>query len=231
MKNYICINGNKTELTEEQLKELGFSLNPTLTAFMGILRSGKANEHYKVRDVIQVGDCEFKIIGFDHDKDVNNITAPTVTVMATRLLSCRRMHSGSCERGWIDTELRKWLNSEVYNTLSPELTQYICSVKKITHNYKGDVYETVDKLFIPAESELFGTAIWSGYEDGGRYEVFATRKDRILVDKSGNADWYWTRSFVGGLPSSAANVHSHGSALCLSASLTGVRAPLCFTLA
>lgn len=30
MENYICINGNKTELTEEQLKQLGYEYSKWL---------------------------------------------------------------------------------------------------------------------------------------------------------------------------------------------------------
>jgi len=231
MENFICINGNRVELTDQQIKELGFSLNPFLVSFMELVRSGKVREQYNVRDVIKIDDYELKIIGFNHDKDINNTDAPTVTVIGTKLLPYHRMHGGACEKGWVDTELRKYLNGEVYNSLPSELKQYICEVKKATHNYKGDIYDTVDKLFIPSESELFGSAIYAGYEDGERYEAFATRKDRILVDSKGSSDWYWNRSFYGGYSTYAAYVGNNGHANYFHVDNSYVRAPLCFTLA
>ena len=137
---------------------------------------------------------ELEIIGFDRDKAYDNPDLHTITLMAKTLLPAQRMHSGACERGWIDTELRKHLNNTVLDSLPDELLSHILSVPKITHNYKGEAFETVDSLFIPSESELFGSAIYAECEDGKRYEAFATRKDRIRVDEDGDADWYWTRS-------------------------------------
>ena len=40
MKNYICINGNKTELTEEQLKQLGIEI-PKANPFERVQKGGK----------------------------------------------------------------------------------------------------------------------------------------------------------------------------------------------
>ena len=230
MKNYIRINGEKVALTDVQAKDFRFSRNP-LANLIASLRNGKIHDFYYLRDTITVGDYELEIIGFNHDKNANDANAPTITVMAKKLLEYRRLHSGMCERGWIDTELREWLNCEFINQLPKELVEYICPVMKKTHNSHGELYETRDRLFVPAESELFGSAIYSGYEDGQRYAAFATSQDRVRLDENGHSEWYWTRSFYRGNPSNAAYVHSCGYAYCLSASLTSVRAPLCFTLA
>ena len=161
MENYISINGNKSEITPEQLRQLGITVDMSATSVADIVKRGKARDHFKIHDLLTLGGYEMEIIGFDHDRDADNRT--TITLMAKSLLPARRMHSGACKRGWIDTELRKWLNGELIKTLPDDLVSHICNVKKVTHSASGEVFETVDKLFLPSESELFGSAIWSDY--------------------------------------------------------------------
>ena len=231
MKNYICINGKKAELTEEHLQRLGLTnCGRTIAEICEIVKSGDAREHFSVHDTLTLGGYEMEIIGFDHDQLVGG--DHTMTLMAKTLLPYRRMHSGACKRGWIDTELRKWLNNDFIKQLPEELVRHIAPVVKTTHCSTGEVYETVDRLFVPSESEYFGSAIWSDYEDGPRYEAFATSELRVRRDEDGDADWYWSRSYMsGGASTYCAAVNSSGSAYLISAANTAIRAPLCFCLA
>lgn len=86
MKNYISINGNKTELTDEQVKQLGFSLPKTLAQISEIVKSGKAREHFKLHDILNLCGYELEIIGFDHDRPYDNASCHTLTLMAKTLL-------------------------------------------------------------------------------------------------------------------------------------------------
>ena len=231
MKNYICINGKKAELTEELLHRLGLTnCGRTISEICEIVKSGKAREYFSIHDTITLAGYEMEVIGFDHDK--TEAGGHTMTLMAKTLLPYRRMHSGACKRGWVDTELRKWLNNDVIKQLPEELVRHIAPAVKSTHSSSGEVYETVDRLFVPSESEYFGSAIWSDYEDGPRYEAFATSELRVRRDEDGDADWYWSRSYMsGGSSTGCALVGSGGYASADSASLTAIRAPLCFCLA
>ncbi len=241
MENYICLNGCKTELSAAQMRELGLMFPKTINDYSiaeisAIVKRGAAREHFKVHDTIQVRDClkaqeyALEIIGFDHDVDNDNPSSPTITVMAKTLLDARRMHGGACARGWIDTELREWLNTEAIERLPDELTSYIRRTVRKTHSADGQVFETVDRLFIPSESEMFGSAIYSDYEDGARYEAFATSENRIRFDKAGDADWFWTRSAYGGNSTNCCLVLNNGLADCTIATYASIRAPLCFSL-
>lgn len=55
MKNYLCINGKKTELTEEQMKQLGLKPTPIAT----ISKDGK---------IAKIGDYEFIVLNRNADK-------------------------------------------------------------------------------------------------------------------------------------------------------------------
>jgi len=237
MKNFISINGKTTELTDEQLRELGL-LPDTLDKqiideLSEIVRSGKAREFFKIHRVVQIGGYELEPIGFDCETIDDDFpfadweTEHTITLMAKTLLPARRMHDGACERGWIDTELREYLNEEFINELPSELVAHIRTVEKITHNSKGEVFKTKDRLFLPSESELFGSAIYSDYEDGERYEAFANRDARKRFNEDGDSCWYWTRSANGGNSTAFATVHSGGGTSTASASHATGRVPLC----
>ena len=234
MRNYICINGNQTELTDAQVRELGFTptkskLAQTIEEMSDDLQSGELR--LGIHDTVNLAGYEFEIIGFDHDRSAEDSDLSTITLMAKTLLAPRRMHGGACEHGWIDTELRAYLNNEFIKTLPQELVAHIEPVRKTTHSYNGVAYETTDKLWIPSESELFGSAIYSDHEDGERYEAFDTSESRVRIDNDGNRDWYWTRSARGGNSSGFAYVSYGGYANDINASGASIRAPLCFAFA
>ena len=71
MKNYICINGKKSELTQEQLKQLGI-----LKDKISMSDDGK---------IVSIGDYEFIVL--KHDK-----TQGTVELLLKDFL-CRKMHT------------------------------------------------------------------------------------------------------------------------------------------
>lgn len=236
MDNYICINGNKTELTPEQLEELGLSQPDALTFadcdladIPNILRNGNAREHFKVHDVKRVGDLDLEIIGFNHDVDDLFPDRATMTVMARQTVGTRNFNDGECKRGWIDSDLRVWLNTDFMKTLPDELIRIIRPARIYTHDASGIIHTTHDRAFIPSESELFGSAIYSGHEDGKRYEAFANREYRKRFDDDGDAGCYWTRSAYAGTAAYICYVYYSGNPSTNTA-VSGYGAPVCFLL-
>lgn len=49
--NYLCVNGKKTPLTEQQLADLGITVQSALSELVESLRAGNAREHYNIHDV------------------------------------------------------------------------------------------------------------------------------------------------------------------------------------
>ena len=76
MTNYICINGKKAELTEEQMKALGIELpkvNPfkRLTSakkYYAIHESGEVVQHYDVNDCVDI--ANFNIANYCTDEAI-----------------------------------------------------------------------------------------------------------------------------------------------------------------
>lgn len=165
MEGYICINGNKTLLTPEQIKELGFCEKPVpvqgLALVRDSLRDGTFLERFKLCDVVEDFGYHFEIIGYRHDRAEEDKRRPTVTVMTKELLPAHRMHSGACPNGWVDTELRHWLNHDVLESLPDALRELIQPTVRESVDCKGRKHTSTDMLFLPTESELFGSAIYS----------------------------------------------------------------------
>ena len=92
---------------------------------------------------------------------------------------------------------------------------------------KGRKHTSTDMLFLPTESELFGSAIYSPAECGLRYPVFSTSESRVRYDEDGDTRWYWTSSAYSGNTTYFVLVGDNGYAYYNGASLAA-RAPLCF---
>ena len=201
MNSYICINGKKTELTSKQVQELGFSnIEPvafgsfSFSEVVNIVRLRKAHEYFKIGDIIKFEEYKLEIIGFNHDKDISGKRDSTITVMAKTLLPARRMHNGACGRGWVDSDLRKWLDKEYFHELPEELKSVICTVEKKSESGSGELFGSQDKLFAPSACEMFGA---DGFHwDGVQYELFRDTSRRLKLDKDRNVCRYWTRSWA-----------------------------------
>lgn len=227
MENYICINGKKTVLTDEQIKELDFPVNSPLNDLIEAVRKGL--KPYQPGEVLEDFGMKFKVLDYNHDKAADKPDAPTVTLMCLTLAPEHRMHGGACPKGWAGSELREWLNGDFFKTLSAGLQELICSTSRVSNDSKGGYHRTEDKLFLPTESELFGSAIWSACECGERYAAFHCSDDRVVKDEDGDGRWYFTSSAYAGASTNFVFVYGGGRVSSSSAS-GAPRAPFCFQL-
>lgn len=246
MENYLFVNGKKIPLAEEQIKMTAFAAAIPLSSeqmqaagLLGarsaleiskIIQSGEAREHFQPGEVVNINGIEAEVIGFNHDKSEHSPSRPTVTFMMRQVAGKRPFHDGECPDGWIGSDLRSWMNNEFFFTLPEELRTAILSVKRITRNHEGRTFESADKLFVPTESEMFGSAIWSDHEDGERYEAFGTSESRVLVDEDGEDCPFWCCSSSAGSSGNICCVISDGYPTSDGAAATWVGAPVCFCL-
>lgn len=199
MNNYLCINSRKTELTEQQLRELGIAQadeyipENEIAQMSRIALSGKAEEYYKVHDTITVGGTVFEIIGIGHDTDTITNKKNTITLRSTFTDVRAAMHKGSCSGGYKDASLNARLNIPE-EWLPAEALPFLRTVTKKCSNSDGEDYEMPCRLFLFSEAEVFGSAIYSPTEEGERYKGFATAKDRYVYDADGDRTGWWLRS-------------------------------------
>ena len=128
--------------------------------------------------------------------------------------------------GFVDSDVKRYLNEEVFNNLPEDLRNVIAEVERKQENGESSLC----RLFLPTESELFGDCCYS--EDGtySQIEYYKDRRNRIKCNrKGGSPDWYWT-----------ASVRSGGSSLCVSVDGNGnsdlwdagneLYVPVCFVI-
>lgn len=223
MNNYLCVNGKKTELTERQLHELGIApaeagectsacaVESEIARMSRIALSGEAAKHYKVHDTITVGDVEFEIIGIGHDTDAATGRKDTITLRSTFAVRSA-MNDRSCPTGYKDASLSSRLTATPEEWLPAEVLPYVRIVTKKCSNYVGEDCELPCRLFLFSESEVFGSAIYSPVEEGGRYEGFATAADRYVYDEDGDRMRWWLRSPYSGGSGYFCTVYSDGTA-------------------
>ena len=243
MENYICLNGKIAELTEEQLRTLGIEIKPervevikdihgqgyTMDEFVQVIRNDEAENLFMIHDVMTIEGKEYEIISFENE---------AVVFMGKELLPPRKMFESGCGKGktYRDSSLRKWLNNEYFKTLPEVLRNAITPTPLSCTDENGfkycaedDCSGEYDPLFLPSESELFGSAIHSPAMDGARFAAFDTSEDRVRVNDKGDTGYYWTRSKVSDYTASFVIVNSSGY-LSIGNVPYPAYAPLCFRI-
>lgn len=194
-ENYLCINGKKTELTDEQMRQLGITpVESEIAKMFRISKAGEAADYYNVHDTIVVDGITFEIVGIGHDIDASTGRNNTVTLRQVDHIKKSRINPGSCPDGFAASELDISFIKSPQNWIPESILPYVRNVAKKYVMYNGHIKVMYRKLWLFSESEMFGSAIYSPAETGGRYAAFATSKDRIVNDEDGSACAFWLRS-------------------------------------
>ncbi len=91
------------------------------------------------------------------------------------------------EGGWAKSDMRRYLNEEVFSLLPDDL-QSVIKPRSLS--------ETQDKLWLFSEAEVFGEQSWTEQESdhGTQFAYFKEPANRIKCDADGNSIWWWVRS-------------------------------------
>lgn len=212
-ENYLCINGKKTKLTDEQMRQLGITpVESEIAKMSRISKAGEAKNHYKVHDTIVVDDITFEIVGIGHDIDTYTGYRNTITLRQVDHIKKSRINPGSCPDGFAASELDKSLMESPQSWIPESILPYVRNVVKQYVMYNGDIKVMYRKLWLFSESEMFGSAIYAPAEDGKRYAAFATGADRIAYDENGSACSVWLRSAYVGNPNYFCEISKFGGA-------------------
>ena len=164
-------------------------------------QSGMADKLFNVGDEkeFQLNDgptIHARIIGFNHDQ--SDITLPlgiTFETVETLDKDYQMNKKNTNDGGWAESYLRKMLNSDIYGEALPgDLREVIKPCTKLTFN-DGELSETVDRLFVLSEQEVFGRKTWSNGGEGKWYEYYRRENtDYFKCKQNGEGDWRWERS-------------------------------------
>lgn len=184
-------------------------------------KSGMADKVFALGDTkaVQLKDgttIHVRIIGFNHDKNKNNIVLPisfeTVeTLNADYVMNDEWTNKG----GWQNSQLRKMLNNSIIEMLPDDLLSVIKPCLKETCLGGGSqkIGMTSDPLFILSEQEIFGRKIYSIGGEGKWYDWYRQENTEYgKCKQNGERDWRWERSPYSGNTANFCFVNSSGIA-------------------
>ena len=187
------------------------------------------NFKYKRITLKDGSEATLDIIGENHDVDKNG--NKTDLTLCFHDIYTRKEINYTCTNygGWTCSKLRRWLNEEFFDLLPDWLQKKIVPVVKKTSE-DGKIVETVDKIFIPSEIEVFGKTKYSEKGEGKQYEFFKDWHNRIKgLEEDKCSTFYWLRSPYSGNSNRFCVVASFGGYLSSIAYGTGGVVP-CFAI-
>lgn len=127
-------------------------------------------------------------------------------------------------------KVEKWLD-RIDHLLPDELRKAIVDTER-KHTINGKKISRLERLFLPAASELFSGDSVLGDEDlYKQMDWYKDRRHRTRMDEhNGNSTAYWTSSQHSGNSSNFCFVTGHGYANGTNASYTWLSAPVCFRI-
>lgn len=167
---------------------------------------GDTHRHISIGD--QIGytmdgnSYQFRIMGFNHyDKSDGSGKAGILMQMVDCFNATKAMKSVmSSSDGWHNSDLRTWMSGTMLGYF-PSSAQN--AIKQVNISTAKDVSTatlntTADKLFLPAEVEVFGSATYAkgGTNEGTRYAWYKandTAANRVKK-VNGSASFWWERS-------------------------------------
>lgn len=127
-------------------------------------------------------------------------------------------------------KVEKWLD-RIDHLLPDELRKAIVDTER-KHTINGKKISRLERLFLPAASELFSGDSVLGDEDlYKQMDWYKDRRHRTRMDEhNGNSTAYWTSSQHSGNSATFCHVNSYGSASTNYASSAWLSAPVCFRI-
>lgn len=162
----------------------------------------KCKKYFKVGDEkqVQIGSDFYpvQIIGFDHDykSDGRGKTAITFN-FKTCIGNYYLNHEKNNRNGWEKSNMRSFLNNEIYNNLLFDLQSIIKTVDKISDNgnvSNSALVTTEDKIFLPSFEEIGFTYNHNFHYkmgQGNQYDFFSDYDSRSKQYNLDNSDAIW----------------------------------------
>lgn len=144
---------------------------------------------------------QFRIIGFNHDKDQFGQIVP----MTWEMVECMPQRypwnwRDTNEGSWPATYVRHLMNDpdgDIYNLLPDEIVKLATPVIKLTadtFNGENTLLESIDKFWIKSEKETFGRCIYSAPGEGHWYEFYRQEGVPWQKKRQGNEEYTMLRS-------------------------------------
>lgn len=142
--------------------------------------AGHMSDATKDLEIPGYATVSMRLIDVYHDDLANGEGKAGLTFMASGISLTHRMNAtDDITGGWEGSELRAWLNGDVFQAIDEDVRTSICAIDKRTDNvgHSTDaacVTSTVDYLWVPSMVELMGPIDWvwpSDPDNSGAYNA------------------------------------------------------------
>ena len=140
-----------------------------------------------------------EIVGFNHDDLASGGKAGITFGLKNLMANTRKMNSSQTNvMGFAGSNMYKWLQGTLLNSLPSDLRAVLKSVNKKTSagSQSSTINTNAMKIFLFSEVEIVGQVRYSKPGEGTQYSRFETASSRIkhLSNGTGAADSWWQRS-------------------------------------
>lgn len=165
---------------------------------------GTYKDVYKIGDLVPIdlgtyGIHSMEIVAFDEDDKADGSGKAAISWVSKTIFTSRSMNStGTNTGGWEASEMRTWLQTDVYGILPADVKAVIVDVQKTYYDYDSGNKKTktcTDNVWIPSFGEIYGgTSVETSGADYTGY--FNSNTVRAKTINYGYTSW-WLRSAVG----------------------------------
>lgn len=204
---YVTTNKDLDSWTWEAIDEVARSGKAPLVLGLG------AFKHFTLKNGETV---KARIIDFNHDPLADDPgQAPTTWELVATMAEERPMNKERTNAtSWEGSDLRAWLNNDLWELLPDDLKAIIKPVLKLTASTekKDQLIETRDKLFIKSEREMTGRCFYSAPGEGRQYALYAAEGvSWAMRNPTGGDAWPWLRSPYASYATRFCHVSSDGA--------------------
>lgn len=183
--------------------------------------AGKESEYFTVGETKTVAlttaeSIELRIVGMRHDllADGSGQYAPLSLHMANCLNAKGQMEGSNINtNGWNGCAMRNACNTTYYGMLPDDLKAVVKQVAKKASagNQSATIVTSFDKVWLPAEIEIFGVITYAKTGEGSQYAYYTNSGVRVKLC-AGIASGWWGRSPYGSGATHFCDVISSGAA-------------------
>lgn len=168
-----------------------------------ISNAGKASEYFQLGDTKKLvtkdgEEIVVEIVGIDEDVKADGSGMAGISWASQITIADRQMHPTADINSWVDSETRRWLQEDFYQTLPDDVKATIVNVNKTYYDNEDKTTKTcVDSLWIPSYREIFGNPNnHTSFEtEGPDYtEFFHSENARVRYTMDGSNAYWWVRT-------------------------------------
>lgn len=154
--------------------------------------------NYKPLDLGTEGTINMQIVAMDADELASGNGAAPLTFIAMELLNTQTTLGGSYDNtNFINSDIRAYLNSTIYNLLPTNIKARVSRVNKVTKSFFNGTndrnYVSTELLWLPSDAEIYGRDRFNE-STGVMYTTLYSDIASLVRKRLGTAETWATRS-------------------------------------